>query len=239
MCGFVGFVDKYKKKEKDKIIKDMADMISHRGPDSAGYFTDNNIALGHRRLSIIDLEGGTQPIYNEDKTKVIVFNGEIYNYKELKEKLEKKGHVFTTNTDTEVILHGYEEYGTKLFKDLRGMFGFVIYDIKKKELVGARDHFGIKPFYYYLNDDEFLFASEIKAMLKHPKFEKEVNKKALKMYLIFQYSVFEETFFKNVYKLKPGHFFKYKNGKLKVLAKEGQETNEKLFLSQKSTMLQV
>ena len=216
MCGFVGFIDKYKKKEKDKIIKEMADMISHRGPDSAGYFTDNNIALGHRRLSIIDLEGGTQPIYNEDKTKVIVFNGEIYNYKELKEKLEKKGHVFTTNTDTEVILHGYEEYGTRLFKDLRGMFGFVIYDIKKKELVGARDHFGIKPFYYYLNDDEFLFASEIKAMLKHPKFEKEVNKKTLKMYLIFQYSVFEETFFKNVYKLKPGHFFKYKNGKLKV-----------------------
>lgn len=216
MCGFVGFIDKYKKKDKDKIIKDMADMIIHRGPDSAGYFTDNNVALGHRRLSIIDLEGGSQPIYNEDKTKVIVFNGEIYNYKEIREKLEKKGHIFTTNTDTEVILHGYEEYGTKLFKDLRGMFGFVIYDIKKKELVGARDHFGIKPFYYYLNDDEFLFASEIKSMLKHPNFKKEVNKKALKMYLIFQYSVFEETFFKNVYKLKPGHFFKYKNGKLKI-----------------------
>jgi len=216
MCGFVGFIDKYKKKEKEKIIKDMADMISHRGPDSAGYFTDNDIALGHRRLSIIDLEGGSQPIYNEDKTKEIIFNGEIYNYKELKEKLEKKGHIFTTNTDTEVILHGYEEYGTKLFNDLRGMFGFVIYDIKKKELVGARDHFGIKPFYYYINDNEFLFASEIKAMIKHPKFQKEVNKKALKMYLIFQYSVFEETFFKNVYKLKPGHFFKYKNGKLKV-----------------------
>lgn len=216
MCGFVGFVDKYKKKDKDKIIKDMADMIIHRGPDSEGYYTNDQIALGFRRLSIIDLKGGSQPIYNEDKSKVIIFNGEIYNYQSIRKDLEEKGHIFQTNTDTEVILHGYEEYGTDLFKDLRGMFGFLIYDIKKKELLGARDHFGIKPFYYYINDDEFIFASEIKAMLKHPKFKKEVNKKALKMYLIFQYSVFEETFFKNVYKLKPGHYFKYKNGKLKV-----------------------
>lgn len=216
MCGFVGFVDKYRKKEKDKIVKDMASMIIHRGPDSEGYYTDNTVALGFRRLSIIDLEGGAQPIYNEDKSKVIIFNGEIYNYQELRKDLESKGHIFTTNTDTEVILHGYEEYGTNLFPNLRGMFGFLIYDMKTKELVGARDHFGIKPFYYYLDKDEFMFASEIKAMLKHPKFKKEVNKKALKMYLIFQYSVFEETFFKNVYKLKPGHFFKYKNGKLKV-----------------------
>ncbi len=216
MCGFVGFVDKYKKKEKDKIVKDMAKMIIHRGPDSEGYFTDDTVALGFRRLSIIDLEGGSQPIYNEDKTKVIIFNGEIYNYKSIRKDLEEKGHIFKTNTDTEVILHGYEEYGTNLFKDLRGMFGFLIYDLKTKELVGARDHFGIKPFYYYLNGDEFMFASEIKAMLAHPNFKKEVNKKTLKMYLVFQYSVFEETFFKNVYKLKPGHFFKYKNGKLKV-----------------------
>lgn len=216
MCGFVGFVDKYKKKEKDKIVKDMADMIIHRGPDSEGYYTSDKIALGFRRLSIIDLKGGSQPIYNEDKSKVIIFNGEIYNYQSIRKNLEEKGHIFKTNTDTEVILHGYEEYGTDLFKDLRGMFGFLIYDIKKEELVGARDHFGIKPFYYYINDDEFIFASEIKAMLKHPKFKKEVNKKALKMYLIFQYSVFEETFFKNVYKLKPGHYFKYKNGKLTV-----------------------
>lgn len=216
MCGFVGFKDKEKKSKKEKIVKEMADLIIHRGPDSDGYYVDDDIALGHRRLSIIDLEGGSQPIYNEDKTKVIVFNGEIYNYASIKEELIKKGHTFTTKTDTEVILHGYEEYGTELFKKLRGMFAFVIYDTKTKELVGARDHFGIKPFYYYLNDDEFLFASEIKAMLAHPNFKKEVNKKALKMYLIFQYSIFEETFFKNVFKLKPGHYFTYKDGILKV-----------------------
>ena len=216
MCGIVGFIDKEKKQTKDKIIKDMADMISHRGPDGVGYYTDDTIALGHRRLSIIDLSGGMQPIYNENKTKAIIFNGEIYNYKALKEDLIKKGHKFTTSTDTEVILHGYEEYGVDLFPNLRGMFTFVIYDLKTKELVGARDHFGIKPFYYYLGEDEFLFASEIKAMLAHPKFKKEVNKKALKMYLIFQYSVFDETFFKNVYKLKPGHYFTYKDNKLDI-----------------------
>ena len=216
MCGFVGFVDKHTIKEKKKIVKDMADMIAHRGPDGDGYYTDEYIALGHRRLSIIDLDGGGQPIYNEDKSMVIVFNGEIYNYQEIRQKLEKKGHIFKTNTDTEVIIHGYEEYGNKLFNDLRGMFAFIIYDIKNQEIVGVRDHFGIKPFYYYKTDSELLFASEIKAMLKHPDFKKEVNKKALKMYLIFQYSVFEETFFKNVYKLKPGHYFKYKDGKMEI-----------------------
>lgn len=216
MCGFVGFVDKKKKNVKDKIIKSMADAIIHRGPDSEGYYTDDNVALGFRRLSIIDLNGGDQPIYNEDKTKVIVFNGEVYNYKELREDLVKKGHTFTTNTDTEVVLHGYEEYKEDLFLRLRGMFAFVIYDTITKEIIGCRDHFGIKPFYYYLNDKDFMFASEIKGMLPHPNFKKEVNTKSLKMYLIFQYSVFEETFFKNVYKLKPGHYFKYHNGKLQI-----------------------
>lgn len=216
MCGFVGFVGKQKKEEKKKIIKDMADAIVHRGPDSDGYYFDDYIALGFRRLSIIDLKGGSQPIYNEDKTKVIVFNGEIYNYQELKEKLLKKGHTFKTNTDTEVLLHGYEEYKEELFPKLRGMFAFVIYDTKTKELVGCRDHFGIKPFYYYKNGNDFMFGSEIKGLIPNPNFKKEVNTKALKMYLIFQYSVFEETFFKNVFKLKPGHYFKYKNGSLEI-----------------------
>lgn len=216
MCGFVGFVGKQTKEEKKKIIKDMADAIIHRGPDSDGYFYDDSVALGFRRLSIIDLKGGSQPIYNEDKTKVIVFNGEIYNYQELREQLKEKGHVFKTNTDTEVILHGYEEYQEKLFKKLRGMFAFVIYDKKTNELVGCRDHFGIKPFYYYKTESEFMFGSEIKGLLPNPNFKKEVNDKALKMYLIFQYSVFEETFFKNVFKLKPGHYFKYKNGELEI-----------------------
>ena len=216
MCGFVGFIGKQKSKEKDKIIKSMADKIIHRGPDSDGYYTDDTIALGFRRLSIIDLKGGSQPIYNEDRSKVIVFNGEIYNYQEIKEELLKKGHTFKTNTDTEVILHGYEEYQESLFPRLRGMFAFVIYDISSKELVGCRDHFGIKPFYYYKNGEEFMFGSEIKSFLPHPNFKKEVNDKSLKMYLIFQYSVFEETFFKNVYKLKPGHYFKYKDNQLEI-----------------------
>lgn len=214
MCGFVGFVDKAK--DKKKIIKDMSDKIIHRGPDDYGYYTDNDVALGHRRLSIIDLKNGKQPIFNEDKSKVIIYNGEVYNHKEIREELIKKGYKFSTNTDTEVILNGYTEYGDKLFNMLRGMFAFVIYDIKDKTIIGCRDHFGIKPFYYYQTDDEFMFASEIKAMLPHPNFKKELNDKALKMYLIFQYSVFDETFFKNVYRLNPGHYFKYHDGKLTV-----------------------
>ena len=214
MCGIVGFVDNKKKKEKEKIIKSMADEIAYRGPDGEGFYVDDVVALGHRRLSIIDVSGGGQPIYNQDKTLAIVYNGEIYNYKELKEELEEKGYVFQTKTDTEVILHGYAEWKDELYEKLRGMFAFVIYDKKNKELIGARDHFGIKPFYYYLNDDEFMFGSEIKSFLVHPEFKKELNTDALKMYLIFQYSVKEETFFKNVFKLKPGYFFHYKDGKM-------------------------
>lgn len=216
MCGIVGFIDNRSKKEKEKIIKNMADQIIHRGPDGEGYYTDNLVALGHRRLSIIDVDGGSQPIWNEDKTKAIIFNGEIYNYEILKKELIDLGYVFKTKTDTEVILHGYTEWKDKLFTKLRGMFAFVIYDKEEKELTGARDHFGMKPFYYYKNDSEFIFASEIKSMLVYPKFPKEVNKDALKMYLIFQYSVKEETFFKNVYKLKPGHYFHYKDGLLEI-----------------------
>ena len=210
MCGFVGFSDHLMDlEEKKTVIKKMADRIVHRGPDSDGYFTDEKVALGFRRLSIVDLAGGDQPIYNEDESLVIVFNGEIYNHKELREELEKKGHIFKTRADTEAILHGYEEYGTDLFPKLRGMFAFVIYDRTTGKMVGARDPFGIKPFYYYKKDENFMFSSEIKGMIDHPKFEKEVNRDVLKMYLLFQYSVYEETFFKNVYKLKPGHYFTF------------------------------
>lgn len=216
MCGFVGFVDKKKEKYKKIIIKKMADVIKHRGPDSDGYFADNNCALGFRRLSIIDLEGGTQPIYNESKDKVIVFNGEIYNYQELRKDLIEKGYKFKTKSDTETILLGYEEYGDKVLNKLRGMFAFVIYDIKNKELFGARDFFGIKPMYYYKDNDEFMFGSEIKSFLVHPDFKKELNKNALKPYLTFQYSCLNETFFKNVYKIDPGHYFKYKDNKLEI-----------------------
>ena len=216
MCGIVGLIDKNSKNTKKKIIKNMADKIIHRGPDAEGYFVDDYIALGHRRLSIIDLKGGDQPLYNETKDIALIFNGEIYNYKTIREELINKGHKFKTNTDSEVIVHGYEEYGCELFKKLRGMFAILIYDSKNKIVVGARDHFGIKPFYYYKNDDIYLFGSEIKSFLEHPEFKKEVNKKALKMYLVFQYSIYEETFFKNVYKLKPGHYFVIKDNKMKI-----------------------
>lgn len=214
MCGFVGFCDD--SKNKKKIIRDMADIIKHRGPDSDGYYVDNNIALGFRRLSIIDLDKGSQPIFNEDKDKVIVFNGEIYNYKEIREELKSKGHKFSTNTDTEVILHGYEEYKEDILNKLRGMFAFVIYDIKEKSLFGARDFYGIKPFYYYYDNENFLFGSEIKSFLGNPNFKKELNKDMLSQYLTFQCSIGEDTFFKNTYKLLPGYYFIYKDKELEV-----------------------
>ena len=194
----------------------MADIIKHRGPDSDGYYVGDDCALGFRRLSIIDLDGGTQPIYNEKNDKLIIFNGEIYNYKEIKAELLKCGHKFKTDSDTEVILHSYEEYGDKLLNKLRGMFAFIIYDIKENIIFGARDFYGIKPLYYYKTDDEFMFGSEIKSFLAHPNFKKELNRDMLKQYLTFQYSVGEDSFFKNVYKLRPGHYFKYQGGKLEI-----------------------
>ena len=215
MCGFVGFTNT--KDNSNRIIEDMMDKIRHRGPDSGGKYTDEDIALGFRRLSIIDItESGDQPIYNEDRSKVLLFNGEIYNFRSIREELVAKGHIFTTKTDSEVLLHGYEEYGEKLLDKLRGMFAFVIWDTKTKELFGARDFFGIKPLYYAVMGDTFMFGSEIKAFLAHPDFKKELNETALENYLTFQYSPTNETFFKNVYKLPAAHCFKYKNGKLDV-----------------------
>ncbi len=215
MCGFVGFTNT--KDNSNRIIEDMMDKIRHRGPDSGGKYTDEDIALGFRRLSIIDItESGDQPIYNEDRSKVLLFNGEIYNFQFIREELVAKGHIFTTKTDSEVLLHGYEEYGEKLLDKLRGMFAFVIWDTKTKELFGARDFFGIKPLYYAVMGDTFMFGSEIKAFLAHPDFKKELNETALENYLTFQYSPTNETFFKNVYKLPAAHCFKYKNGKLDV-----------------------
>lgn len=215
MCGFVGFTNT--KNNSNKIIEAMMDKIRHRGPDSGGSHVDGDVALGFRRLSIIDItSSGDQPIYNEDGTKVLLFNGEIYNYQSIREELIKAGHVFKTKTDSEVLLHGYEEYGEKLLNKLRGMFAFVIWDTVKKELFGARDFFGIKPLYYALMDGTFMFGSEIKAFLVHPDFKKELNETALENYLTFQYSPTTETFFKNVFKLPPAHYFKYANGRLDV-----------------------
>ncbi len=214
MCGFVGFTNHIN--DSNKVLSDMMNKIIHRGPDSGGSYIDEDIALGFRRLSIIDLEHGSQPIINEDGSKILVFNGEIYNFQSIREKLVSAGHVFKTQTDSEVLLHGYEEYGKKLLNMLRGMFAFVIWDKEKKELFGARDFFGIKPFYYYLSNNSLLFGSEIKSFLPHPHFKKELNTTALENYLTFQYSPCTECFFKNVFKLPPAHFFTYKNGQINV-----------------------
>ena len=209
ICGFTGHIDK-----SDKIIKKMADVITHRGPDSEGFFCDKNISMGFRRLSIIDLSGGDQPIYNDDKTKVLTFNGEIYNYKELRSELISLGHKFSTNTDSEVILQGYEAWGEKVLDRLRGMFGFAIYNLKDDSLFIARDFFGIKPVHYALVGDHFVYGSEIKSILEFPLYEKKFNAKALDTYLSFQYVLPPETFFEGVYCLLPGHFLRYKNGKI-------------------------
>ena len=214
MCGFCGFVNKQKNKEET--IKTMMDKIIYRGPDSSGVYTDEDIALGFRRLSIIDLQEGAQPIYNEDKTKVILFNGEIYNYQEIRKDLIEKGHKFYTKTDTEVLIHGYEEYGEDLLNKLRGMFAFAIWDVKTKELIIARDFFGIKPMYYMQNGDELIFGSEIKCILEHPNVKKELNIHALQNYLSFQYGVPNETFFEGIYCLPPAHILKYKDGKVEI-----------------------
>ena len=212
MCGFVGFTNFIK--DDGTVLEKMMDRIVHRGPDSAGKFVDNDIALGFRRLSIIDLAEGDQPMFNEDKTLVLTFNGEIYNYKDLRAELLEKGHTFSNNSDSEVLLHGFEEWGEGLVTRLRGMFAFVIFDRKNKSLFAARDMFGIKPFYYTFMGDSFIFGSEIKAFLEHPEFKKSLNEGVLGHYLSFQYSPTEETFFENVYKLPPAHYFTYKDGQM-------------------------
>lgn len=215
MCGFCGFVNS-KFENKNLVLKDMMDSIAHRGPDSSGEYNDDNINMGFRRLSFLDLEAGAQPLYNEDARYTLTYNGEIYNFQEIREDLIEKGHIFKTHTDSEVILHGYEEYGTDLLNKLRGMFAFVIWDNVEKTLFGARDFFGIKPFYYTLMEDEFVYASEIKAILKHPNVKKELNEDALETYLTFQYSALPETFFKGIFKLPPAHYFILKDGKMEM-----------------------
>ncbi len=214
MCGICGFVGQVA--SKNEIVRNMTDVIIHRGPDSEGFHIDEDIAMGFKRLSIIDLEEGTQPIYNEDKSMVISFNGEIYNYKELKKELENEGHVFSTGADTEVILHGFEQWKEDVLLKLRGMFAFAIWNIKEKELFLARDFFGIKPLHYCFCNDNFLYASEIKSILQFPQFEKKFNYRALDKYLSFQYSLPPGTFFESVYCLMPGHYLVYKDGKFNV-----------------------
>ena len=215
MCGFCGFTGELANREQ--VLREMAEAITHRGPDSDGFFTNSTVSMGFRRLSIIDLDAGHQPLYNEDKTLVLTFNGEIYNYRPLREELIKAGHTFATESDSEVLLHGFEEWGEKLLPRLRGMFGFAIFNREDNSLFIARDYFGIKPVYYTrLADGRLVYGSEIKSILLHPDVEKRFNPKALDNYLSFQYSVPDETFFEGIFCLPPAHFLRYKDGEISV-----------------------
>lgn len=212
MCGICGFTGEVT--NQNKVIENMTNLIIHRGPDDAGYFIDKNVSMGFRRLSIIDLDKGNQPIYNEINNLVLTFNGEIYNYKELKEELLKAGHKFYTETDSEVIIHGFEEWGEEVLPKLRGMFAFAIWNRENKSLFIARDPFGIKPMHYTQNGENFIYGSEIKSILAFPTVEKKFNYKTLDNYLSFQYAVPPETFFEGIYCLLPGHYLWYKDGNI-------------------------
>lgn len=214
MCGICGFTGQII--DRDQTIQNMTEVITHRGPDDSGFYKDDFISMGFRRLSIIDLGAGHQPIFNEDKTLVINFNGEIYNYQEIRKELLQLGHAFTTQSDTEVILHGFEQWGEKILDKLRGMFGFAIYNTKDHSVFLARDFFGIKPMHYTQVGQSFLYASEIKSILQFPGFEKKFNYKTLDRYLSFQYAVPPETFFEGVYCLLPGHYLWYRDGKVEI-----------------------
>ena len=216
MCGICAFFDP-ELKDKDCAIQGMMDTIKHRGPSSNGKYINDKVALGFRRLSIIDIRCGSQPIFNEDKSRAIIFNGEIYNFKPLRKELIDAGHIFTTKADTEVLLHGYEEWGMDgLLKKVRGMFAFIIWDDNTKTLYGARDFFGIKPMYYSDQNGKLIVGSELKSFLAYPGFKKELNTEAVKPYLMNQYNDLEETFFKGVYRFPAGHWFEYKDGEMKT-----------------------
>ena len=216
MCGICGMIG-YEGSDAEAVLHAMMETIRHRGPDGEGTFFDNKAALGFRRLAIVDLDHGSQPMFNEDRNLVLVFNGEIYNYVELREELQAKGHVFSNQSDSEVLLHSLEEYGVSMLAHLRGMFGFAVWNREREELFLARDPFGIKPVYYYpAPDGALVFASEIKSILQYPGYVRQVNEEALDAYLTFQYSVLEETFFKGIYKLLPGHFLQWRDGKTQV-----------------------
>jgi asparagine synthase (glutamine-hydrolysing) len=207
MCGITGiaYFDSSRKIQRLELNR-MTDILVHRGPDDRGLFIDGNVGLGFRRLSIIDLNTGNQPLSNEDETIWIVFNGEIYNHLELRSSLISKGHIYRTKTDTESIIHLYEEYAEECVNYLRGMFSFVIWDSDKKSLFCARDRFGIKPFYYLANHKSFVWGSEIKTILASSGFEKKINLSALNEYLTYGYISHEHSIFEGVKKLQPGHF---------------------------------
>ncbi|KEQ21808.1 asparagine synthase (glutamine-hydrolyzing) [Paenibacillus tyrfis] len=216
MCGISGIFDMRDVGRINKnIITDMIGKLNHRGPDGADFYQDEQVSLGFARLSIIDLETGMQPIYNEDKSKVLICNGEIFNYLELRQGLIRRGHVFSTNSDVEVIIHLYEEYGKDFIHQLNGQFAFVIYDKNKKSLFCARDHLGIAPFFYTVEEGFFIFASEIKAILEHPIVKRKIDLVGLDQILTFPGVIAPRTFFENIWSLENGHFIEIKDSRLR------------------------
>ena len=213
MCGFSGIVADG---DQQKHIEAMCRMLEHRGPENTSTYHHENIWLGHNRLRIIDIETGDQPIFNEDRTVGVVFNGEIYNYKEIQFDLEQKGHTFRTNSDTEVLVHLYEEKGLEMFQDLNGIFAFAILDKKQKKVVLARDHFGIKPVFYYSNNSSLIFASEAKAILTHPLVPRKRNDHATHLLANLRYVQSNQTLFKDIHHVPPGSFLIYEQGGIEV-----------------------
>ena len=214
MCGICGFTGR--RPDAREILEKMKETIRHRGPDSDGSYLEEGISMGFQRLSLVDLAQGDQPMQSRATGMVLTFNGEIYNHRELRQLLEQEGYLFTTQSDTEVLLHGYAAWGTGMLTKLRGMFAFVIWDPAKQVLFGARDPFGVKPFYYTVQKNQLIYGSEIKAILQHPDVPRQVNPEALENYLTFQYSVLPETFFQGIYKLPPAHCFFFQAGKLQL-----------------------
>jgi asparagine synthase (glutamine-hydrolysing) len=217
MCGITGVLNRTPRYRLDEgLLRSMAGTLVHRGPDDEGYFLDDVAGFGFRRLSIVDLNGGMQPMFNEDRSLVLICNGEIFNYTELRADLSKKGHSFHSQCDVEVILHLYEEYGAACVNCLNGQFAFCIYDIKKQQFFLARDHVGIAPLFYTSDNDVFIFGSEIKAILKHPAVKRKVNLTGLDQVLTFPGTVSPATLFENIYSLKPGHYLIADSGKIQV-----------------------
>ncbi|MCL2311041.1 MAG: asparagine synthase (glutamine-hydrolyzing), partial [Firmicutes bacterium] len=209
MCGICGFIGEIK--NENVVIEKMTSAISHRGSDGANYFVEKNIGIGFRYLKSSDKEFHNQPIFSEDDNLVLTADGEIYNYLNIKDQLEFLGHKFYTSSDTEVLVHGFEEWGKEILGKLRGKFAFSIWNRKDRSFFLVRDFFGIKPLYYYINGTDFAYASEIKSILKFPPIKKEINLKALDNYLSFQYVPGQETIFKNIYSVLPCHFLEFKN----------------------------
>ena len=217
MCGIFGVVDLRGKLDADKLgVPNETDELKHRGPDDYGHYLGSQVYLGHRRLSIIDLSSGKQPIFNEDGTVCVVFNGEIYNFQELRTELARRGHRFKTNSDTETIIHAYEEWGGSCVEKFRGMFSFAIWDARKKRLFAARDRLGIKPFFYAALNGKMYFASEMKSILKYDNFPRSIDHDAVAAYFTLSYIPAPLTIFRHIRKLPPGFTMEVSNGNIKL-----------------------